>query len=726
MDETELWSKALKETIGYAEGRDDLANKVGKENNEQVIIDGFLGTADEAIINDNDTRASSMQRSSFVSRNSLEAAASQIWPERFYALTQSALYQAKTAECTEAIGVFLMSPTCAVFETTLRPYSFELVTPQGVLHVHGQSSQERDRWTTELRTAIRRSSRLVSDPLVDAAKNIPLDLYELRFQKKQPLGIVLERSAEWALVKSCRPVPSDDSEEQIAAAASTGSALVSVNGQSCLLKSYADVIKSLTGWQPPLTLTFTRAPQISGWLSKRARGRSGRSGRGNWKQRYVEVAQGKLAYYTEDVSQASDEKRDNCVRGALFLMGCAIALAPKGPETDDQPFCFRLVSGIGVIVFQAETLDDLLRWATTLYHAIAIANGGGYILEMERQKVEGDDQEQELTSADDAKESIAQAQEGEKEESEETPAEKDTAKPQPELQTIESEQSGQVDEQPSESQVEQPSEVVITEPPQIEQPQAVITEPPEVDQPQAETVITESPQVDEEAVITEPPQIDQPHVDEEATPTETQQENQQDDDTMTATPSKRRFSHLVTSQEAVLPPETKPPTQALITPHRDPDDEEDDDDDESVRASEIVVEGAKISATKQDTTTTAPTPAKSTIEEIEEILDSGGEVLTDEELQNTFTLLSNDKQYLNPMQFISLLRSVGLSDHGNLKFELDLFHTFDVRKEGHITKDEFVQGMHAHMNKTELQSSEEMRKIVLGIRDFQHQGTVEL
>ena len=60
------------------------------------------------------------------------------WPLKFYALTSTALYVAEEEFSVEASFVYLISPTCSVFETNLMPNSFELVTPQGVLHLHGE------------------------------------------------------------------------------------------------------------------------------------------------------------------------------------------------------------------------------------------------------------------------------------------------------------------------------------------------------------------------------------------------------------------------------------------------------------------------------------------------------------------------------------------------------------------------------------------------------------
>src|SRR3546814_20048468 len=73
------------------------------------------------------------------------------------------------------------------------------------------------------------------------------------------------------------------------------------------------------------------------------------------------------------------------MKGEVQLMGSAVSLVSYA-ETG-QYFCFRVVAGITSLVMQGLTVDDMMDWASTLYHAIAIANGGAYLLEMERNRL---------------------------------------------------------------------------------------------------------------------------------------------------------------------------------------------------------------------------------------------------------------------------------------------------------------------------------------------------
>jgi hypothetical protein len=72
---------------------------------------------------------------------------------------------------------------------------------------------------------------------------------QVTFETKQPLGVVLERSKEWAVVKLANPALS---------AVTVGSALAAVNGKSVVLKPYHTTIDLLTNWRPPLHLVFRR------------------------------------------------------------------------------------------------------------------------------------------------------------------------------------------------------------------------------------------------------------------------------------------------------------------------------------------------------------------------------------------------------------------------------------------------------------------------------------
>lgn len=297
------------------------------------------------------------------------------WVNRFYALTETALYMAEDHEEAAAIAVYPLNPTCSVFETNLRQHAFELVTTQQALHVQADSAMKMEIWIRELRKVISQSKSSSRDPLLTGAMDKELERYQVHFEEKKPLGIVLERSREWALVKLSNADASEVTE---------GSALSSINGRSVMLDDYSSSIKRLTGWKPPLTLEFIKGPECEGTLAKLSRGRRGTVK--NWTQRYFVVKHGKLTYY-KILGQGTQELKLE-LKGCVQLMGSAISLVPY--EEEKQYFCFRLISGVATLIMQAETVEEMLHWATTLYHAIAIANGGGYLIDVERKRQEGE------------------------------------------------------------------------------------------------------------------------------------------------------------------------------------------------------------------------------------------------------------------------------------------------------------------------------------------------
>jgi len=287
------------------------------------------------------------------------------WLDRYYILKENKVYQFQDSDSVQPANIYVLSPNCSVFETKLKKDSFELVTNSRVLHFQGASTDDTKAWITVLRQAIGESKHEQMDPLLEAAKKQKNVFYDVTFETKKPLGLVLERSANWALVK----IANQDSTH-----VTVGSALNTVNDDSVVLNDYNDTIKLLTAWSPPLKLGFRLAPEKKGWVTKQGRGR--KTKRKNWKPRYFVLAEGRLSYY-------SDSGPDAELKGVVHLMGSAVSLVPRS-ETG-QYFCFKIVSGITGIVMQGLTVDDMMEWAVTIYHAIAVANGGGFILDVERE-----------------------------------------------------------------------------------------------------------------------------------------------------------------------------------------------------------------------------------------------------------------------------------------------------------------------------------------------------
>lgn len=297
----------------------------------------------------------------------------EVWDEYYFVLTASELLvmEKNTENQMVVIDMYEIHPSCSVFETNLGHYAFELVTSKKVLHVMSDSRESTAAWIHAIRSSIANSQPEVDDPLLQAALvRMEEDVfYDVSFHEDKPLGVVLERSGEWAIVKL-----SNFRETGV----SIGSALTSINGESCILKSYSHTIEKLKNWKPPLHLGFRRAPKKTGYLVKLSRQRRG-NGQKNWKERFFVLEEGRLVY-------KENNSPDSPIKGDVPLMGSAVSLMSSS-ETG-KFFCFRVVSGVTSLIMQAMTMDDMMDWASTLYHAIAIANGGAHILNIERKRVE--------------------------------------------------------------------------------------------------------------------------------------------------------------------------------------------------------------------------------------------------------------------------------------------------------------------------------------------------
>mmetsp|Transcript_14187 Transcript_14187/g.26565 ORF Transcript_14187/g.26565 Transcript_14187/m.26565 type:complete len:1074 (+) Transcript_14187:43-3264(+) len=294
-----------------------------------------------------------------------------IWDEFYFVLTMNELLVMEKNDegQMEVIDVHDIHPSCSVFETNLGLYAFELVTSKRVLHVMSESREGTAAWIHAIRTSIANSQPENNDPLLQAAM-IKLEedvFYDVSFVEDKPLGVVLERSGEWAVVKLSN---SRDTGVTI------GSALTTINGESCVLKTYSQTIDLLKNWKPPLTLGFRRPPSKSGYMVKLSRQRRGNNQR-NWQKRHFCLSEGRLVY--------KEHENSPVIKGDVPLMGSAVSLV-SSTETG-KFFCFRLVSGVTSLVMQGETLDEMMEWASSLYHAIAIANGGSHILGVERQRI---------------------------------------------------------------------------------------------------------------------------------------------------------------------------------------------------------------------------------------------------------------------------------------------------------------------------------------------------
>jgi hypothetical protein len=293
------------------------------------------------------------------------------WKE-FYAVLTTSEFLVTQRSGDEMVVVELLDvrPNCSVFETNLGSHAFEVVTPKKVLHLACDTREAVAAWMDAIRSAIANSPPDPKDTLLAMAmRRIEEDVfYDVSFHEKKTLGVVFEKAGEWAVVKhsNCR-----------ATGIAIGSVLTAINGESCVLGSYERCIDRVKDWQPPLHFCFRRAPVKSGYLVKLSRERRG-STQNTWKERWFELDEGRLLY------KQSEEGAE--VKQELPLMGSAVSLLSS--VDTGKFFCFQLVSGSTRWVMQAVDMDEMMDWASLLYHASAVANGGAYIVARERRRLE--------------------------------------------------------------------------------------------------------------------------------------------------------------------------------------------------------------------------------------------------------------------------------------------------------------------------------------------------
>ena len=257
-----------------------------------------------------------------------------------------------------------LDPTCSCFETNLGPHAFEVVTSKKILHFISESSNITLQWIAKLREVIATCKLDLDDVLLRSiTERIDLDVeYDVQFLESKPLGVVLERSNESAIVKM-----SNFKESGVEA----GSVLTKINGVPIVDQKYYEIIATLKHWRPPLHLSFIKCPTKSGFLKKFTKDK-GRSGSKVWRNRYFSLESGHLQYR---------EKEHTSTKGDIPLMGSSVSIL-AGPDIGER-CCFRILSGVTAIILQAENHEVMMDWVTRLYHAIALANGAKYLPQLQ-------------------------------------------------------------------------------------------------------------------------------------------------------------------------------------------------------------------------------------------------------------------------------------------------------------------------------------------------------
>lgn len=294
-----------------------------------------------------------------------------VWPEYQVALTETSLVLIQSFDDGNHFKVtdtFIITKDCKCIETHLKQFAFQVVTAERILHCAAQTKPIADYWMASIMSKIKVS--VAEDPndhlFKLAMTRISNDkYYDVTFNEAKPLGIVLEKVGEWALVKI-----SNFKETGV----KVGSALCAINGESVLYEKYSETVEKLKNWTPPLTLQFRQAPEKKGYLLKKSNKRGKDT---SWNRRWFVLGEGKLGFYNSDSSFAR-------LVMEMSLFGATISQVPR--ETYGKFYAFKVLSGIHSFTIEAADITELREWTSIIYHAIAFANGGSYIVEYELEK----------------------------------------------------------------------------------------------------------------------------------------------------------------------------------------------------------------------------------------------------------------------------------------------------------------------------------------------------
>ena len=282
----------------------------------------------------------------------------------------------KSAEGFQVVESLSMQITAYVFETTLSPNAFALVLPNLILYISAPTQSLARSWVLKLREIIAECGELARDEIFyDALERQSVQSYVVTFQQKRPLGIVFERTQEWVYIKWSDNASLEDGSilSEINGIHSIG--LISFSlifiilllGKSVLLSSYAETQELLGNWQPPLKLSFIRPPKMQGFLLQLTADEK-------WMANGVVLEGGKLHMCNNQPQMEHEE--------TAYLLGMTVGLVPA--DVYNKDYCFQIQYGFKSAVFQAANYHTMMDWACALYYGIAIANGGGYVLALER------------------------------------------------------------------------------------------------------------------------------------------------------------------------------------------------------------------------------------------------------------------------------------------------------------------------------------------------------
>jgi len=316
---------------------------------------------------------------------------SQFWVERYFILTHRNILVLEAANLhPQIMTIFpILSTTKLENANTEDSVDFTVVSADNrVLQLRGRTVEVAARWISSLNEVIsynrinsNRPELMVSELESASLSKADLDeFYTVEIRHKHPV-LVFRRAKEWVVVRT-----SDFQETGV----HVGSVLVDVNGSNVSLMPFDMACEKLKiEWKLNNKLTFRRAPHKSGYLLMQylkfsfcnSITRCRYKTRPVYKSLFFVLNNGRLRWKEND-------SNDVPLMGDVRLRGAtAVSLCPCLDE-----YCFRVslhtTPNCKHWIIKAGSEAEMMDWASTLHHAIRIAQGGDdYIMAKERGRV---------------------------------------------------------------------------------------------------------------------------------------------------------------------------------------------------------------------------------------------------------------------------------------------------------------------------------------------------
>eukprot|EP00985_Skeletonema_marinoi_P034390 scaffold43791_cov204-Skeletonema_marinoi.AAC.3 len=245
---------------------------------------------------------------------------------------------------------YVLTPNSMIYKTNLANakgrYSFQLGLFSECLHVAAATRLERDEWLSMVRQLIPKSKYDTSDILQSAALERDVGTTTLSIESVSSPGICLQARGNWMVAAVV--------SESLSSSVCRGSILSSIGGVSSALTGVDYTSKKLTLSRGPLHLSFWKSPTPEA------------------EKVYATLSSGTLTLYA--VVKKQRQGREKLV---LRMRGASVGLENN---------CFTVYSGLKVVQLQAVSRDDALGWATNICQSISMENGGGLLLDKEKQE----------------------------------------------------------------------------------------------------------------------------------------------------------------------------------------------------------------------------------------------------------------------------------------------------------------------------------------------------